>query len=71
MKVAIASESEFSVQGHGVHTAYVETVRALRKRSDVEVLVNSKEPADIRHIHTVGWYCWKQLLLYSGKKIIS
>ncbi|OYW42786.1 hypothetical protein B7Z28_01245, partial [Candidatus Saccharibacteria bacterium 32-45-3] len=34
-------------------------------------LVNSKEPADIRHIHPAGWYCWKQLLLYSGKKIIS
>ena len=71
MKVVQVSESEFSVQGHGVHTAFVETTNALRRQPDIEVVVNSREPADIRHIHTVGMYAWRQLLFGKGKKIIS
>ena len=54
IKVTMVSESEFTVQGHGVHTAYVELTNALKKRADVEVVVNQFGESDITHIHTVG-----------------
>lgn len=71
MKIIIISESEFSIKGHGVHTAYVELVSALKKRTDIELVVNKFESADIRHIHTVGTYALAHLLFGSGKKIVS
>lgn len=71
MKIIQISESEFSVQGHGVHTAYVETVNALRAHTEADVATNSFQSADIRHIHTVGPYSLAQLLLGSGKKVVS
>ena len=71
MKIAMISESEFSVKGHGVHTAYIELVNALKKRSDVTLVVNSFTRADVRHIHTVGPYALAHLLFGSGKKVVS
>ena len=71
MKIAMISESEFSVQGHGVHTAYIELVNAFKKRSDVEVTVNNFGRADVRHIHTVGPYSLAHLLFGRGKKVVS
>jgi len=71
MKIAMVSESEFSVQGHGVHTAYIELVNAFKKRSDVELVVNTFGSADIRHIHTVGPYSLAHLLFGHGKKVVS
>ena len=38
--VNMISESEFTVQGHGVHTAYKEITDALRKRKDIDIEVN-------------------------------
>lgn len=71
MKIVQVSESEFSVKGHGVHTAYIETCNALQEHTDAEVATNSFEPADIRHLHTVGPYSLAQLLFASGSKIVS
>ncbi len=71
LKVTQISESEFSVKGHGVHTAFVETSNALRRRDDVELQINSKAPTDIVHIHTVGTYALGRLLWGKGKKIVS
>lgn len=70
MKVNLISESEFTVQGHGVHTAYVEMYNGL-KSSWIEVEKNGKTPADIVHIHTVGPYALCKLLFSSGKKVVS
>lgn len=71
MKVVQISESEFTVQGHGVHTAFVETVNGLKKFDDVTLYINSDEQADICHIHTVGFYALRKLLFGSGKKVVS
>ena len=71
MKVTVISESEFSVKGHGVHTAYVELTNALRKLDDVEIAVNRKVASDITHIHTVGIYALYYLLTGKSKKVIS
>ena len=71
LKIAIISESDFTVQGHGVHTAFVETVNGLKQRDDIVVTTNTWSSADIRHIHTVGPYSFAQLLFGRGKKIVS
>jgi len=69
--VNMISESEFTVQGHGVHTAYKEITDALRKRKDIDIEVNSDRPADIIHIQTMGLYSFRHLMKKSGKKVVS
>jgi 1,2-diacylglycerol-3-alpha-glucose alpha-1,2-galactosyltransferase len=71
IRVSMISESDFTVQGHGVHTAYVELTNALRKRADVSVTVNNGSKADITHIHTVGLYSLRYLLFGKSKKVVS
>lgn len=72
LRIKQISESAFSVQGHGVHTAFVETVRALEKRNDATVYTNARGVAvDITHIHTLGIYSLVFLLFGSGKKVVS
>lgn len=73
LRVAQISESEFTVQGHGVHTAFMELTNALKKRTDVQVATNKSAPqeVDITHMHTVGTYALRRLLLDRSKKVIS
>lgn len=71
MKVNVISESAFTVQGHGVHSAFTDTIDALRQYTDCDVLANTGRAADIVHIHTVGPYSLAKLLLGSGAKIVS
>lgn len=68
LRINIISETAFSVQGHGVHTAYMENLTSLRKRDDVLVTTNVKTPADIIHIHTIGPYSLR-FLLYGKAKL--
>lgn len=65
------SESEKGVKGHGVHTAYLELVNALRARNDVAVDIDDASGADIVHLHTVGPRALRHLLLSPGKKVVS
>ena len=69
--VDMISESEFTVQGHGVHTAYKEITDALQKRKDIDIKVDSKRPADIIHIQTMGLYSFRHLIRRGGKKVVS
>lgn len=71
LKVRQISESAFTVQGHGVHTAFMETVAALSQRSDVTVSVNQRGRFDITHIQTVGLYSVAYLLFGRGKKVVT
>lgn len=71
LTVNMISESEFTVQGHGVHTAYKEITDALRKRKDIDIEVNTDRPADIIHIQTMGLYSFRRLMKKSGKKVVS
>lgn len=70
----MVSESDVSIQGHGVHTAYVEMVRALRGRPDIELISGEfgrQVPCDIVHLHTVGPRTYKKLFQKNVKKVIS
>lgn len=74
IRVNMVSESEISVQGHGVHTAYEEMAAALEKRDDVEVIrgrFGETVPCDIVHLHTIGPRTWRKLLQRGPKKVIS
>ena len=72
LNVDMISESEFTVQGHGVHTAFVEMTNALKARKDTSVVVNQARPdADIVHAQTIGLYSMWMLKRSRGKKIIS
>lgn len=70
IKVNLISETPFTVQNHGVHTAFLETKSALEKIG-IEVRTNSKEICDIVHIHTIGPYSLFKCLKNKGKVIIS
>ena len=70
LKINMVSESEISVRGHGVHTAYVELVKALKKRSDCGLVVNDfthKTSADVMHLHTVGLHAFRKLVFGKAK----
>lgn len=69
--ISVVSESEFTVKGHGVHTAYVELTNALKKRHDTNVVVNQRGRADITHLHTVGAYALFRLLFDRSRKVVS
>lgn len=71
IRVNMISESEFTVQGHGVHTAYKEITDALRRRKDIDIDINTNRPADIVHVQTVGMYALGRLFRRNGKKVIS
>jgi 1,2-diacylglycerol-3-alpha-glucose alpha-1,2-galactosyltransferase len=71
MKVNVISESAFTAQGHGVHTAFTETLDALHEYSSIDAQANTSRPADVTHIHTTGPYALKKLLWDRGAKVVS
>lgn len=72
--VNMASESDISVQGHGVHTAYVELGAALERRDDVTLVrgrYGETVACDVYHLHTLGTGVWRKLLDPRAKKVVS
>lgn len=70
----MVSESDISVQGHGVHTAYDEMATALEKRNDVTLVrgkFGERIDCDVIHLHTFGPYAWRKLVQKGPKKVIS
>jgi 1,2-diacylglycerol-3-alpha-glucose alpha-1,2-galactosyltransferase len=74
IRVNLISESQFTVQGHGVHTAFVEMRRGLENSSKVLLTVNAEPQriADITHIHTIGSFALRRLIShFGGQKVVS
>ena len=74
IRVNMVSESEISVQGHGVHTAYEEIASALEKRDDVTVIrgkFGELVDCDIVHFHTIGQRTWRKFFQHGPKKVVS
>jgi len=74
IRINMVSESDISVQGHGVHTAYDEMASALEKRDDVELIrgkFGEQLDVDIVHMHTIGNRTWKKLRQKGPKKVVS
>lgn len=70
IRVNIVSESD-GFEAQGVHTAFVDMVEALKKRPEVEVLVNVPEKGDILHAHTFGPHYWTKRSQYPGRRIMT
>jgi 1,2-diacylglycerol-3-alpha-glucose alpha-1,2-galactosyltransferase len=74
IRINMVSESDVSVQGHGVHTAYDEMASALEKRDDVELIrgkFGEQLDVDIVHMHTIGNRTWKKINQKGPKKVVS
>ena len=74
ISVNVVSESDISVQGHGVHTAYVEMVNALKKHTDLTVIdgaLKHRLDVDIVHFHTIGPAVWRKLFQKGPHKVMS
>ncbi len=74
IRVNMVSESDISVQGHGVHTAYVEIATALEKRNDVILIrgdFGHQTDCDVIHFHTIGSNTWRKIFQKGPKKVIS
>jgi 1,2-diacylglycerol-3-alpha-glucose alpha-1,2-galactosyltransferase len=74
IRVNMVSESDISVQGHGVHTAYAEIASALEKREDVTLIrgdFGNQTDCDVVHLHTIGTQTWRKLLQPGPAKVVS
>lgn len=74
IRVNMVSESDITVQGHGVHTAYEEISSALEKRQDVTVIrgdFGKRSDVDIVHFHTIGSHTWRKLFQPKVKKVVT
>lgn len=72
--VNMVSESDISVQGHGVHTSYDEIASALEARDDITVIrgdFGHQTRCDVVHFHTIGPRTWRKLLQRGPKKVIT
>jgi 1,2-diacylglycerol-3-alpha-glucose alpha-1,2-galactosyltransferase len=71
MKVHVISESEFVMKGTGVHTAFLDHVKLLREKDDIEVVVNGEGRGDVFHSHTYFlYYLWKGRK-YKGRRVFT
>lgn len=64
------SESVYTVQGHGVHTAFTDLVEAQRALGH-EVGVNEDWRDGVLHVHTVGPTSLGRLLRHRGLRVVS
>lgn len=74
LRVNIVSESDVTVQGHGVHTAYDEMASALEKRDDITVIrgkFGALVDCDVVHMHTIGNRTWRKLNQRGPKKVVT
>lgn len=72
--INMVSESDISVQGHGVHTSYDEIASALEKRDDAVVIrgeFGNQIDCDVIHFHTIGPHTWRKLLQRGPKKVVT
>jgi 1,2-diacylglycerol-3-alpha-glucose alpha-1,2-galactosyltransferase len=68
--VNLVSETVDGCKGHGVHTAFVQTLSAL-EGAGVEVRVNASERCDIVHIQTMGLSSLRQLLRARERAVVT
>jgi 1,2-diacylglycerol-3-alpha-glucose alpha-1,2-galactosyltransferase len=73
MRVWVISESQFTVTGHGVHTAFLEHVSYLESCDEVQLDVNGRpsRTPDLLHVHTVGPYALMLLVTTRAVRIVT
>jgi 1,2-diacylglycerol-3-alpha-glucose alpha-1,2-galactosyltransferase len=71
MKIHIISETSFFMQSTGVHTAFIDHIRLLKEKDDVEVVVNDEGTGDVFHGHTFGLYYLWMGRKYKGRRVFT
>ena len=74
LRVNIVSESDITVQAHGVHTAYDEMASALEKRDDIEVIrgeFGKIVDCDVVHFHTIGPKTFAKMRAKGSRKVVT
>jgi 1,2-diacylglycerol-3-alpha-glucose alpha-1,2-galactosyltransferase len=69
MRIHVASETEFMIQGNGVHTAFLDHIELLNAKNDVEIVVNNRGKGDVFHCHTYGPYYFIKGLRYKNRRV--
>ena len=69
LRVHVISETAYVTKGQGVHTAFIEHLQLLRKKTDIEVVVNQEGWGDVMHAHTYGLYYFWKGRKYKGRRI--
>jgi 1,2-diacylglycerol-3-alpha-glucose alpha-1,2-galactosyltransferase len=71
MKIHIVSETSFLMKSTGVHTAFIDHIKLLKEKDDLDVVVNDEGTGDIFHGHTYGlYYLWKGRK-YKGRRVFT
>ena len=71
IKIHVVSESTYTGQGNGVHTAFMDLIDLLKEKNDIQVVINGEGYGDVLHCHTYGpYYFWKGRH-YKGKKVYT
>jgi 1,2-diacylglycerol-3-alpha-glucose alpha-1,2-galactosyltransferase len=71
MKIHVISESQFVMQGTGIHTAFLDHVKLLKEQEDIEVVVNGEGTGDIFHSHTYFLYYFWKGRKYKGRRVFT
>lgn len=71
MKIHIISETSFFMKSTGVHTAFVNHIKLLKEKDDVEVVVNDEGTGDVFHGHTFGLYYLWMGRKYKGRRVFT
>ncbi|MFA6127197.1 MAG: glycosyltransferase family 4 protein [Bacteroidales bacterium] len=70
MKIHLVYEIE-KMRANGVNTVFVQMVDLLKKRSDIEVVINGKGRGDVYHAHSYGLLYFLWGLGYKGRRILT
>lgn len=71
MKIHVVMELARIVKGNGVNTVFVQMVDLLRKKDDVEVVINGKGRGDVFHSHSYGLFYFLRGIGYKGRRILT
>lgn len=71
MKIHVVMELARIVKGNGVNTVFVQMVDLLRKKDDVEVVINGKGRGDVFHSHSYGLFYFLMGIGYKGRRILT
>jgi 1,2-diacylglycerol-3-alpha-glucose alpha-1,2-galactosyltransferase len=71
MKIHVISVTPFIMKATGVHTAFMDHIKLLKEKNDIEVVVNNEGIGDVFHGHTYGlYYIWKGRK-YKGRRVFT
>jgi len=71
MKIHVVSELSWLLKGNGVNTVFVQMVDLLRKKDDVEVVINGRGRGDVFHSHSYGLFYFLRGIGYKGRRILT